>query len=120
MNIPVAPVGASKNLVTDQDVKEAIMRAATSLRWSIRDQAAGKLVATKTEKDQTAIVNIGYQMSMYSIRYGDSRNLGYRRKPMSDMRGAIHDPEYATIDMKYNDWVHRLHQAVQRELVALP
>jgi hypothetical protein len=119
LNIPVAAVHTSKDLVTDQDVKEAIRRASLATGWSLKDDAPGRLTASRTEGDQTAIVTIGYQMSMYSIRYKDSDNLKYRRKPVTDMAGGTHDADYATIDQKYNDWVASLDQAIQRELSAM-
>jgi hypothetical protein len=119
VNIPLASVRTSKGAITDQDVKGAITRAATSLGWSIRDVAPGTLLATKTEEDQTAIVRIGYQMSAYGIRYHDSRNLKYKARPMSDLAGTIHDFDYATIDKKYNVWVQSLDQAIQYELADL-
>lgn len=116
VDIPVAAVRTNKELVTDQDVKEAITRASLTTGWSIDDDAPGRLIATKTEDDRTAILTIGYQMSMYSIRYKDSKNLKYTRKPVSDLAGGIHDPDYATIDQKYNDWVRSLDRAIQSEL----
>jgi hypothetical protein len=119
MNIPLAPVRASKDLVTDQDVKEAITRAATSLGWSTREVSPRTLIATKTEEDRVAVVNIDYQMSAYSIRYQDSHNLKYKARPTSDMAGTIHDFGYATIDKKYNEWVQSLDQAIQHQLADL-
>jgi hypothetical protein len=78
LDIPVAPVLTKKELVADQDVKEAITRASLASGWSIQDDPPGRLIATKTEDGQTAIVTIGYQMSMYSIRYRESRGSGLR------------------------------------------
>ena len=119
MNVSLVPVGATKDFVTDQDVKAVITRAATSLGWSTREMSPGTLIATKTEKDQTALVNITYQMSAYSIRYLDSRNLKYQVRPTSDITGTIHDFSEATIDKKYNEWVQSLDQAIQRQLADL-
>ena len=115
-DLPVVSVTTSKSPVTDEDVKNAIQRAGLDLGWTIVEDNPGNLIATKTEDDQTAVVALGYQISMYSIRYQDSKNLKYKRVVMSDLGGTIHDPNYATIDKKYNEWVDRLSQAIQAEL----
>lgn len=116
VDFPVVPVQTKKELVTDQDVKEAIARAGLATGWSIQDASPGRLIATKTEGDQTAIVTIAYQMSLYSIRYRDSKNLKHMRKPVADMAGGTHDPDSAIIDQKYNDWITSLNRAIQGEL----
>lgn len=119
LDIPVAAVQTNKDLVTDQDVRGAIVRACQATGWSIRDDTSGRLIATKTEGNQAAIVTITFQMSMYSIRYRDSKNLKYTRKPSTDMAGGTHDPESATVDRKYNDWITSLDRVIQGELAAM-
>jgi hypothetical protein len=119
LNIPVAVVRTSKDTVTDNDVRDAVVRAAAGVGWKIRDESGGKLVATRTEDSQTAVVTVNYHMSMYSIRYRDSRNLKYGRRSRGDLAGSIVDPDYATIDKKYNEWVRNLDQAIQTELASL-
>jgi hypothetical protein len=119
LNITAAPVRVGKDRVTDQEVKEAIMRAGTSLGWSMRDNGPGKLIGTMTARGKTAVVSIGYYPSMYNIRYKDSINLHYKYAPVSDMMGAVHDPNHATIDPLYNEWVQSLDGSIQRELAAL-
>lgn len=119
VNIPVAAVRTGRDLVTDADVRGAIDRAGRGLGWAIREDAPGRLVATRTESSRMASVDIRYQMSFYGIRYRDSRNLHYWRRVRADAAGAIHDPDAATIDAIYNEWVSALDQAIQRELAYL-
>jgi len=111
----MAPITTSKDFVTEQDVKGAIVQAAMSTGWTIQESGPGALLATKTQKDQTAVVKIGYRVSTYSILYQESRNLKYQFKPLSDMGGTIHDPR-GNIDKKYNEWVQGLDQAIQKQL----
>lgn len=119
LEIPLAAVVTAKDGATEQDVKYAILTAAARQGWAVVDQAPGTLRATRTEGRQIAVAAIGYHARMYDIRYKDSRNMNFRRKPVTDMAGATHDPEYATIDRKYNEWVSALDAAIRQALAEM-
>lgn len=119
LDLPVVAVRAGKPDLTAEDVRTAIVDAATRLRWTVREDRPGVILATRSEKSQVATVTITYQMSMYGLRYRDSTKLNYRRKPVSDMGGATHDPDYATIDETYNAWVRELDAGIREELAGL-
>lgn len=118
-DIPLAAVHTDKSRASETDVKQAIERAGSREGWTFDDEGPGALRATRTRKNQAAVVAIAYQVSAYGIRYRDSRNMKFRRRPMSDIGGTIHDPDYATIDKAYNDWVLSLDRAIRAELLAL-
>lgn len=93
----VAPAG--KTLSADQ-VRTAIIRAGAGLGWQITEEAPGKLVGTLTLRTHTAVVDIFYTATSYSIQYRSSVNLDERG-------GQIHK--------NYNGWISNLVKGINTQ-----
>jgi hypothetical protein len=104
MNVNSAAVtnASGKSLSADQ-VRSAIIRAGAALGWQMKDEGAGKLVGTLQLRDHTAVVDIPYSASNYSIAYRSSVNLQERG-------GQIH--------RNYNGWIQNLTRGINAQLSA--
>jgi hypothetical protein len=101
LNVSNAPVAAGKDLTADQ-VKGAIVRAGVALGWTVREEAAGKLVANIALRKHTATLEIPYSAKEYSLVYKDSTNL--------DATGD------GTIHKNYNGWVSNFNKGIAQQL----
>lgn len=99
MNVENAPV--AYNLTSDE-VKAAIVVAATNRGWVIANSTATEVTAKLLARDHSAEVRIPYSDKYYSITYVSSVNL-----KASD--GNIH--------RNYNRWVNNLNVDIQKQLV---
>lgn len=113
---PPAAVRSNKDAPTDEDVKNAIIRAGDATGWTVDEQGEHVLVATRKKKSRLARVSIEYYQSVYSIKYKESSHFNYTRRPQSNLNGTIHDFDFATIHPDYNEWVEALNQEIQRQL----
>ncbi|MFN0160133.1 MAG: hypothetical protein ACKVQQ_02820 [Burkholderiales bacterium] len=86
------------------DVKKAIVRAGGGLGWQFRDNGADALVGTLVLRTHTAVVDIPYSATQYSIKYKDSTNLNY---------------DGTSIHSNYNGWIQNLHKAINVQLNTL-
>lgn len=118
VNIFDAPVKATGPNITEEDIKQGVIRAGQSLGWSIRSEAPRTLVASLSVRDKTAVVAINYNIKTYSIAYRDSTNLGYKWGAISDYGGTITNLStgQGRINKRYNDWVKELDAAIQIEI----
>lgn len=102
VNSAAATSASGKSLSADQ-VRSAIIRAGAALGWQMKDEGAGKLVGTLQLRDHTAVVDIPYTASSYSITYRSSVNLQERG-------GQIH--------RNYNGWIQNLTRGINAQLSA--
>jgi hypothetical protein len=103
LNVKDAPVnvavGQSASLAT---VEQAIIRAGIGLGWAMKVEKPGLIIGTLNLRDHTAVVEIPYSTTSYSILYRNSVNL--------DQQGdAIHK--------NYNGWVQNLDQGIRRQFL---
>jgi hypothetical protein len=121
VNIRDAPVKANGPNITDEDVKQAVIRAGQSLGWTMQNETPRRLVASQTVSDKTAVVAVDYNTKTYSINYRDSTNLGYEWGAIRDYGGTITNPStgQGLINKKYNEWVKKLDAAIQVEISQL-
>jgi len=104
-NVADAPVTTtSGKSPSAAQVRSAIITAGTSLGWSVKDAGAGKLEGTLHLRDHTAVVDIPYSSSRYSITYKSSENL-------QAADGNIHK--------NYNGWIQNLDRAIRTEISRL-
>ena len=103
LNVSDAPViaTAGKPLSVDQ-VKASILRAGAALGWQIREEAPGKLVGTLILRSHTAVVDIPYSATTYSIQYKSSIDL-------NEGDGQIHK--------NYNGWIRNLNKGINAQLL---
>lgn len=99
----------SGNLVTVDQVKNAIVAAAQAHNWQIsRSPNADVLQALlQVRGKHTVVVNIAYSAQAYSIKYQSSSNMKYSYTPETNTR-VIHP--------FYNRWVSELREAIRMEL----
>ncbi len=85
---------------SDADIAKVIQEAGKRTGWVIKPVEPGKMKGMYTKRRHTAVVDIRYTRSTFSIDYVDSTNLQ-------------HDGE--KIHKAYNKWIMQLEQAIQRE-----
>src|SRR4029453_9206778 len=96
-----AGTSASGKPLTNEQVRNAIVRAGSSLGWQMKDEAPNKLVGTLQLRTHTAMVEIPYSPSSYSINYRSSVNL-------NEADGKIHK--------NYNGWIQNLTRGINAQL----
>ena len=101
-NVNDAPISTTsgKRLSASQ-VRAAIVTAGTALGWQIRDEGPGRLEGTLHLRNHTAVVDIPYSASKYSIVFKRSENL-------EEADGKIHK--------NYNGWVQTLDRQNRTEI----
>lgn len=104
MNVEKAAVtSASGKALTQDQVRTAIVRAGSSLGWQMKDEGPGKLVGTLQLRTHTAVVEIPYSTTNYSIKYRSSVDL-------MESGGNIHK--------NYNGWIQNLTRGITAQLSA--
>ena len=88
---------------TEDQVKQAILRAGVQRQWIMSQTAPGAIAAHQQARDHVVEVRINYSASGYSIHYVSSSN-------MMASGGKIHK--------NYNRWVHNLDKDIQVNLAA--
>lgn len=92
------------NPVQAAQVKTAIMVAGTSLGWNMTEVRPGLIQGTLNLRNHTAVVDIPYSATKYSIVYKSSINL-------DEKDGQIHK--------NYNSWVQNMNRKIGSELLRL-
>lgn len=101
-NVDNAPVTTtSSQNVGEDSVRQAIIRAGSTLGWQVRDAGPNKLIATLNIRTHQAVVEIPYTAKNYSIKYVSSINLNERD-------GSIHK--------NYNGWISNLTRDIDTQL----
>lgn len=101
-NVTDAPVTTvSGKAAQAAQVRAAIVAAGASLGWQIVDAGPGKLQGTLNLRTHTAVVDIPYSASKYSIQYKSGVNL-------SEKDGQIHK--------NYNGWIQNLDARIRAEI----
>lgn len=100
-NFSNTSITASAGAPTDSQIVQAIIRAGSSLGWTMQKVAPGHIVGTLNIRTHIAIVDITYNSDSYSITYKDSTNLDYNG---------------TTIHRSYNTWVNNLNNAIKVQL----
>jgi predicted small secreted protein len=100
-NSQPVPAGA-----TMAEVGKAIQDAGNSLGWAMKEEYPGMISGELFIRDHTAVVEIPYSTTSYSIRYKSSKNLKY-------------DAAKKTIHSNYNGWVENLDNGIRTRLARL-
>lgn len=104
LNVKDAAVtSASGKVMSNAEVRSAILRAGAALGWQMKDEGSNKLVGTILLRDHSAVVEIPYTSSNYSINYRSSTNL-------KESGGSIHK--------NYNGWIQNLTRGINAQLTA--
>jgi len=102
LNVNDAPISTGKNLQASQ-VRQAIVTAGAALGWKVVDVKPGLLEGTLHLRDHTAVVEIPYTTSKYSIIFKSGVNL-------NEKDGLIHK--------NYNGWVQNLEKGINAALAS--
>jgi len=100
LNVVDAPVVANKP-PSMQDVQDAITRAGAALGWRMQPVKPGLMQGTLNLRTHTAVVEIPYSTTAFSIKYKDSVNLDYTGD-------SIHS--------NYNGWIQNLEKGIRAQL----
>lgn len=88
-NVPI--VRADNAVLTGGRVRQAIVRATQQNKWTIMEDAPGRILATTTIKNKHSLtVEVRYSGSDFSINYQGSSNLNYAQGPT----GPVIHPAY--------------------------
>jgi hypothetical protein len=98
--VPVMSSGAAPTVET---VEKAIITAAHQRGWSAQIVKPGLIEASIIVRTHRAKIEITYSGTHYSINYVDSYNLSYDGR---------------NIHKNYNNWIVRLSQSIQKEIIA--
>lgn len=90
--------------VSAAQVRAAIITAGTSLGWKVTDAGPGKLEGTLNLRSHTAVVDIPYNSSTYSIKHK-------RTEGLNESGGMIH--------RNYNSWIANFDRAIRTEISRL-
>jgi hypothetical protein len=102
MNVSDAVVAAPAGKpLTNEQVRAAIVRAGSGLGWQMSDEGPNKLVGTLVLRTHTAVVEIPYSTTNFSIKYRSSINL-------NEQGGTIHK--------NYNGWIQNLTKGINTQL----
>jgi hypothetical protein len=105
MNVKDALVaGPANKTVTPEDVRGAIIRAGSALGWQIKDDGPDKLIGTLVLRTHTAVVDIPYSATSFSIIYKSSINL-------DEAEGQIHK--------NYNGWISNLKKGIGTQMLLI-
>jgi hypothetical protein len=97
-------VTTSGKALTPAQVRQAIVTAGTALGWTVVDAQPGKLEGTLNLRTHTAVVDIPYSATAYSIVFKRGDNLNV---------------EGDKIHKNYNGWVQNLDRGIRTELSRL-
>lgn len=104
MNVKDAAVTSSSGKpMSNAEVRSSILRAGAALGWQMKDEGSNMLVGTLLLRDHSAVVEIPYSSSAYSIKYRSSTNL-------KESGGNIHK--------NYNGWIQNLTRGINAQLTA--
>jgi len=98
-NVIDQPVSrADGKLLTEDDVRRALVSAGSSRGWVMTPQAPGVLIARLNVRKHMAEARIDYSPASFSITYQNSSNLDYG----TNRRGV------QVIHKNYNRWINNL------------
>jgi hypothetical protein len=104
-NVNDAPVvlGSGKAATADQ-VRMAIIGAGNGLGWTMAPASPGLVTGRIALRGHTALIDVRYTPTTYSIAYKDSTNLDFKD-------GQIHK--------NYNGWIENLNRDIRGNLMAM-
>ena len=111
-----------------EEVQMAIRNAAEKNKWRVEPGEAGHIIATLVVRNQhTAVVDIAYTTTSFSITYKSSENLNYSKDNKEaavntagvntiGYTGIVTSKSGPVIHPSYNKWVQQFKDAIFREL----
>lgn len=96
-NVSDARYTSTQQGITEADIAGAIITAGHSLGWIMKEQGPGHILGTLHLRSHTAVVDINYDRTKYSITYNNSVDLNY---------------DGTNIHSNYNGWIQNLSNAI--------
>jgi len=96
-NVSDARYTSTQQGITEADIAGAILTAGRSLGWIMKEQGPGHILGTLHLRTHTAMVDINYDRTKYSITYNSSVDLNY---------------DGTNIHSNYNGWIQNLSNAI--------
>jgi hypothetical protein len=96
-NVSDAHYTTTEQGVTQEQIAGAILTAGRSLGWIMKEQGPGHILGTLHLRSHTAVVDINYDRTKYSITYNNSVDLNY---------------DGTNIHSNYNGWIQNLSNAI--------
>ncbi|MDR1360187.1 MAG: hypothetical protein LBJ82_04315 [Deltaproteobacteria bacterium] len=96
------PSLSSYGNLSNNQVRDAIIRAGSKIGWLMQEEKKGLIVAKWDARDHSVTVEIPYSAKEYKIHYRSSVNM------LDDGNGQIH--------RNYDRWVARLYRNINAEL----
>ena len=87
-----------------EQVRTAIVGAGNGLGWTMTPEAPGLVTGRIALRGHTALIDVRYTPTTYSIAYKDSTNLEFKE-------GQIHK--------NYNSWIENLNRDIRGRLMAM-
>ena len=104
MNVDKAAVTtASGKALNREQVRTAIVGAGAALGWTFKDENQNLVIGTLNLRNHSAVIEISYSPSDYSVKYRSSTNL-------DEKGGSIHK--------NYNGWIQNLQRGINARLSA--
>lgn len=106
---------ATGKKLDENQIQQAVIRAATQHQWTTTPAGENKLIASLNVRGKhTITVDISWTADTYSIRYKSSVNMDFAEQG----KGAAPQPG-PVIHPFYNKWVGSLRDGITRELSQL-
>jgi hypothetical protein len=103
MNVAAEPVVVTPGkTATNDNVRDAILRAGAGLGWQMRAAGPGVVAGSIALRGNSANIEVRYNPKTYDIVYKSSTGL-------ESQGGQIHK--------NYNGWIENLNNAIRRELL---
>jgi hypothetical protein len=104
-NVLEAPIATgSGKAATEEQVRSAIVGAGTGLGWAMTPAGPGLVTGRLAIRGNTALVDVRYTPTTYSILYKDSSGLDFKD-------GQIYK--------RYNTWIDNLNRNIRGNLTAM-
>ncbi|HSV17851.1 MAG TPA: hypothetical protein VLR71_05540 [Casimicrobiaceae bacterium] len=103
LNVAAEPVVVTPGkAATEENVRDAILRAGAGLGWVMRPVSPGVINGALNLRTHGAVIDVEYTPKSYNIVYRSSTNL---------------DAGNGQIHKNYNGWIENLNNAIRRELL---
>ena len=105
MNVTAEPVVVTPGkTATNDNVRDAILRAGSSLGWQMRPAAPGVIAGSINLRGHSANIDVEYNTRTYNIVYRSSTGL---------------DAQNGQIHKNYNGWIENLNRDIRANLMAM-
>ena len=117
-----SPVVTSKGTPSEDEVRKALVTAASVTHWAATPLSSGWIVAERRTDGHSATVNIYYSAQHYSIALADTTMVDRPQAAgwsAGSPPGGNVRPSSRTVHRTYNVWVQELDRQIRAQLLAI-